>query len=254
MNLGYYAREKKAPDFLFSCSKKFIHAFLEGLYEGDGYDRDGTWEIEIYSEVLAQQVQWLNLFLGRFTSYKTRKDRDGRIVNILAKSTNSLSPDNIPSIVGKYIRKLRKEKSISLIEMARKTRIDSSHLLRIERQKIKSIRKSSLIKMANVLGNPTRLTRLLNSDLCWLKIKEIKDLKKNEKVYDFEVKPNGKKIENFLGGNSGILLHNSGYMSDPKTQDFLDKYHEKFPHLFRKKWKSYTRAQEKKKQTRLGDY
>ena len=46
----------------------------------------------------------------------------------------------------------------------------------------------------------------------------------------------------------------SGYMSDPKTQDFLDKYHDKYPHLFRKKWKSYIRAQEKKKQTRLGDY
>tara|TARA_Y100000310_G_C20704331_1_gene833701 strand:- start:29437 stop:30105 length:669 start_codon:yes stop_codon:yes gene_type:complete len=46
----------------------------------------------------------------------------------------------------------------------------------------------------------------------------------------------------------------SGYMSDPKTQDFLEQHHDKYPHLFRKKWQSYKNAQEKKKQTSLEDY
>ncbi|HLC88944.1 MAG TPA: ribonuclease HII, partial [Candidatus Nanoarchaeia archaeon] len=34
----------------------------------------------------------------------------------------------------------------------------------------------------------------------------------------------------------------SGYMPDPKTQQFLNDYHDKFPHLFRKKWQSYVDA------------
>ena len=46
----------------------------------------------------------------------------------------------------------------------------------------------------------------------------------------------------------------SGYMSDKKTQNFLDNYHDKYPHLFRKKWKSYTTVEEKKKQSSLGDF
>ncbi|MBT5739714.1 ribonuclease HII [Candidatus Woesearchaeota archaeon] len=46
----------------------------------------------------------------------------------------------------------------------------------------------------------------------------------------------------------------SGYMSDPKTKDFLEKYHDKFPHLFRKKWKSFINVEEKKKQSSLGDF
>ncbi len=46
----------------------------------------------------------------------------------------------------------------------------------------------------------------------------------------------------------------SGYMSDQKTQDFLEKYHDKHPELFRRKWKSYTNVLEKKKQSQLGDF
>ena len=46
----------------------------------------------------------------------------------------------------------------------------------------------------------------------------------------------------------------SGYMSDKKTQDFLEKYHDKHPELFRKKWKSYSNAVEKKRQSSLSDF
>ena len=46
----------------------------------------------------------------------------------------------------------------------------------------------------------------------------------------------------------------SGYMSDPKTQDFLDKYHDQYPELFRKKWQSYKDAVERKKQKKLGEF
>ena len=46
----------------------------------------------------------------------------------------------------------------------------------------------------------------------------------------------------------------SGYMSDPKTKDFLDKYHEEHRHLFRKSWRSYKNVEEKKRQSNLTDF
>jgi len=46
----------------------------------------------------------------------------------------------------------------------------------------------------------------------------------------------------------------SGYMSDPKTQEFLEKYYDKYPHLFRNGWQSYKDIEEKKKQKRLGEF
>ncbi|MBI2662235.1 ribonuclease HII [Candidatus Woesearchaeota archaeon] len=46
----------------------------------------------------------------------------------------------------------------------------------------------------------------------------------------------------------------SGYMSDPKTQEFLEKHHETYAHLFRKSWQSYKTAEDKKKQKTLGEF
>lgn len=46
----------------------------------------------------------------------------------------------------------------------------------------------------------------------------------------------------------------SGYMSDPKTKEFLEKYHEKHAHLFRRRWQSYINVEEGKKQKKLGEF
>ncbi|MEW5897293.1 MAG: ribonuclease HII [Nanoarchaeota archaeon] len=46
----------------------------------------------------------------------------------------------------------------------------------------------------------------------------------------------------------------SGYMSDPKTREFLENYYDKFPQLFRRRWQSYKDTEEKKKQKTLGEF
>ncbi|MFH1972000.1 MAG: ribonuclease HII [archaeon] len=42
---------------------------------------------------------------------------------------------------------------------------------------------------------------------------------------------------------------NSGYPSDPKTKEFLKKYHKKYPEIFRHSWSSYQKLQDN--QTKL---
>jgi len=46
----------------------------------------------------------------------------------------------------------------------------------------------------------------------------------------------------------------SGYMSDPKTVAFLEKYYEKYEHLFRKSWLPYKDKVNKKFQSKLEDF
>lgn len=46
----------------------------------------------------------------------------------------------------------------------------------------------------------------------------------------------------------------SGYMSDPKTASFLEKYYEKHSELFRKSWMPYQDKMNKKFQSRLEDF
>ncbi len=46
----------------------------------------------------------------------------------------------------------------------------------------------------------------------------------------------------------------SGYMTDPKTVDFLEKHYEKYPNLFRKSWLPYQDILNKKFQKKLEDF
>jgi len=57
------------------------------------------------------------------------------------------------------------------------------------------------------------------------------------------------KIKTDIGLDFG-----SGYLTDPKTQDFLKNHHEQYAHLFRKSWKSYKNVEEEKKQKSLTEF
>ena len=46
----------------------------------------------------------------------------------------------------------------------------------------------------------------------------------------------------------------SGYLTDKKTQDFLENYHQQYSHLFRKEWKSYQNIEKKKRQKTLQNF
>jgi ribonuclease HII len=46
----------------------------------------------------------------------------------------------------------------------------------------------------------------------------------------------------------------SGYLTDPKTQHFLQNHYDKFPHLFRQTWSTIKKLQEAKMQKKLADF
>lgn len=46
----------------------------------------------------------------------------------------------------------------------------------------------------------------------------------------------------------------SGYMSDPKTQEFLKKHYKTHSHLFRRSWQSYKDVEINAQQKRLGEF
>jgi ribonuclease HII len=95
---------------------------------------------------------------------------------------------------------------------------------------------------------------LFKSDIQLVKVVKIEDTKRFEPVYDIEVKPKGRFIENFLGGLSGVILHNSGYPSDPKTINFLKKWYKEngdFPSIARKSWKTLKKIKDEFSQKKL---
>lgn len=98
------------------------------------------------------------------------------------------------------------------------------------------------------------LVDLADTDLRLIKVSRIEDTGRVEPVYDLEVKPGGLRVENFLGGSSGIFLHNSGYASDPKTISFLKEWykaHGSFPPIVRASWRTLRRIKEEVSRSRL---
>ena len=57
------------------------------------------------------------------------------------------------------------------------------------------------------------------------------------------------KIKKKIGIDFG-----SGYTSDERTVEFLKKYWDKYPSIFRKKWISYEKVVKSKGQKKLGDF
>lgn len=243
---GNSAYTKEVPEFVFSANKAMIKTFLDGLYEGDGYDKDGNWEIELRSEKIIKQLQWLNLMINTFSASRKRYTKPAFISHNMSKSTNSLSPDSIPAIVGKYIKKLREKNRITQSELAKKAGIRIETISAVENTVNDSVQKQIIMKIAKVLPDKI-LDKLLNANICWLKIKEMKFIEK-DKVYDLGVAYRG--VENFLGGNAGVILHNSGYPSDPMTQLFVQKNWNKYG-FFRTSWETYKALVKGKAQTKL---
>ena len=56
-------------------------------------------------------------------------------------------------------------------------------------------------------------------------------------------------IKNEIGIDFG-----SGYMSDPKTKDFLEKYFDKYAHLFRRTWQPYKDMEMARDQKKLVEF
>ena len=59
-----------------------------------------------------------------------------------------------------------------------------------------------------------KLRRLTDGDLLWDEVVEVRDTGIVERVFDLEVRPGGRKIENFLAGRGGVFVSNTAGFID----------------------------------------
>jgi dCTP deaminase len=59
-----------------------------------------------------------------------------------------------------------------------------------------------------------RLDRLVDGDLLWDEVVEVRDTGGSEPIFDLEVRPGGRKIENFLAGAGGVFVSNTAGFVD----------------------------------------
>jgi len=242
-NLKEKSKEKKIPNFCYFAPVEFICNLVRGFALGDGSEyldktkRDYNWRLYTNSKELAEGLNILLLRLGILAKFEIdRKDKYNPKWNknyvlsisgienlrkfyqlILNKKfkgeLKNSGREKIPKII-KSLKDLIKNQGLkkkdleelgiyqgNLDRCVRKNNI-SSHLLKEILEKLEKRIKHPLIKNLKIL---------LEGDLYWDPIKSIKKVKVPKYVYDFEVNVEGELVENFLGGQGLVSLHNTAY-------------------------------------------
>ncbi|MBU2635427.1 hypothetical protein KJ841_03095 [Patescibacteria group bacterium] len=237
------ASNKNIPSIVFSASKNYRVAFLEGYIAGDGWrDKDnlksGTVSMRSTSQNLIKDLELLYLSLGKNVSIY-EKPYNGQPV-LLPQGTyttnvsdcwdiRELSKNARNTIFGMPTKGIQEE----LQDRIRKTNLNMQKIRNITNfdlwfsfNRAKTITLHNLLKI-NKLLQSKKINKLLKSDLAWDEIAEIKKDKTPQDVYDIEVRPQGKIVENFLG-EGGVIYHNSVLAKVTRDRMML-KYHKKYP-------------------------
>jgi len=236
------SNEKKMPNFMFSSNLDCVAGVLKGYYVGDGsyYSNNdkSDYSIRLYTNS-KELSEGLNLLLLRFGILtKIREDKkskynskwnDNHIISITGAENletfftdilkEKLQLDNVHSgrytitVFPKLIKQIMKKHGIKPADInIHKDSFNKN--VRINRISIQYLREI-VHKLCNHIKEHdetlNRLKTLVDSDIYWDKVKTVKKLKPTRYVYDFEVDVKDDVVNNFLGGNGLVCLHNTSY-------------------------------------------
>jgi SpoVK/Ycf46/Vps4 family AAA+-type ATPase len=207
--LGFndHAREKKIPSFVFNVSKEKLATFLKGYISGDGTLNTKTYspqvEITTYSKNIAHDIPYLLLFFGIVA--KIYEEKDGRFRICISDKHNLerfleigfLNPSKNKKIE-QYVNYCKEEGRIERVPLGV---IKSKIIINSSYDGLKSIGKNILLRM----DIPLNLRKILEGNIFFDEIVEIKEIEAPEYVYDVEVE----NTHNFIAGFGGIFAHNS---------------------------------------------
>ena len=208
------ARNKVCPQFIFSLPKNQLSAILKGYFTGDGsiYNNQHgvpTIEAGTESEKLADDLMYLLLYFGIIAKRYERIEENRHQHRICFTGANNLT----------------KFKEISFLDDSKNDNIET-YLNKINWRRYQQIPLTSEIK--NIISNINQLNpwsnsttiggnilsefvdnqavqSLINNDIAWDLVEEVKEVENEEFVYDISVSP----CENFVGGFGGIFAHNT---------------------------------------------
>ena len=243
LNLKGKSWQKSIPSFAYFSFKEFVAGLLKGFFGGDGSkyikQEKSDYNIRLYtnSEELKDGLNLLLLKLGILAKIKedkkdrTHKNRRRNYILVISGIENlqkfyqlvlekefkgkvkNSGREKIPQII-QNLKRLVKNAGLKKEELeklgiwqgtfdrcVRKNSISLNHL------------KEVIEKLSEKIKDPLleNLKILVEGDLYWDPIKSIKKIETPKYVYDFEVDVEGDLVQNFLGGEGLVCLHNTAY-------------------------------------------
>ncbi|HII53403.1 TPA: AAA family ATPase, partial [Candidatus Micrarchaeota archaeon] len=219
LGLEHGAERKKAPVAVFSLDRLRLAAFLRGYFSGDGtvYENQkgiGTVEACTASKTLASQLLYLLLYFGIVATVREKMEWSGALMYRIFLTGEPFRGFGQIGFLDD-MRNKRYECALEAGSWHRDVQIPLSGELK--EWVFRNLKKYSeagsatigrqilLMKHTKLGASSTSLEKVVNGDIYWDRVEEIRQVADEEFVYDISVEP----CQNFAGGFGGIFAHNS---------------------------------------------
>ena len=223
MGTGGKAPTKRVPPAVFGWSRPLVEAFLAGVVDGDGSVDGGRTSVWTTSAGLVGDLLLLFTRLGRRAGSCRRPARGNAVPRwqVYAPDDEHKLLTSVP-LPDELLVALRG--AAGLTQAAAAQLAGYSHptdLDNIERRRGRdAVRRSTLGRIrdayveAGASDDLATLDRLVDGDLLWDEVVAVHDTGVTETIFDLEVRPSGRKIENFLAGSGGVFVSNTAGFID----------------------------------------
>lgn len=221
--------EKTVPERAWNWSDDVLESLLEGLLDGDGCRREDRDTLYTTNEDLADRVLYLVSRLGLLGSAYSR-DRETYIEPsdvhnestewAIDVRTDAHKRGQYVPVPSELLRSLRTDAGLRMVDAADAMGYASkSSISNVENEEYGSVKRSTLRRFRDVYAEHgadiDRLDHLLEGDVRFEEVVRVAETDRVEPTYDLEVQPNGRTIENFIGGRGGVFLSNTAGLCDP---------------------------------------
>jgi deoxycytidine triphosphate deaminase/intein/homing endonuclease len=221
LGTGEYAVGKRVPPVVFGWPTPLIESFLEGLVDGDGSREEYRTSVWTCSDGLVEDLLVLAPRLATRAAVSTRTRGESRLHQVYFAINEHKLLTAVP-LPNEMLRQLRESCRLDQQTAAHKAGYsNSSDLNNIEQRWGRdAVRRTTLARLDRIYREAGdaelahRLTRLVEGDLIWDRVVEVVDTGAVEPIFDLEVRPNGRKIENFLAGSGGVFVSNTAGFVD----------------------------------------
>jgi deoxycytidine triphosphate deaminase/intein/homing endonuclease len=222
LGAGGKAPTKRVPPVVFGWPDELVAAFLDGLVDGDGSTSGGRTSVWTTSDGLVSDVLLLFARLGLRAASCCKTTKKLPRWQVYAPDGEHKLLTSVP-LPDELLRRLRAETGLTQVVAARRAGYrHASDLNNIERRSGRDAVRFSTLRRLHAVYSTHRpsnsglglLSRLVDGGLAWDRVVEVVDTGRVERIYDLEVRPEGRKIENFLAGSGGVFVSNTAGFID----------------------------------------
>ena len=216
LDAGGKAVEKRVPAAVLGWPDSLLEEFVAGFVAGDGSEEETRISLWTSSPRLVDDMLYVLARLHRRASASFRS-RPGTVglhqVSVPHREHKLLTTVPLPNEMLIAIRR-----RLGLDQKTASEQLGFTHatdLNNVERRAGRdAVRLATLRRFQAAYGDDPRLDRLTNGGLLWDRVVEVRDTETWEAIYDIEVRPGGRKIENFVAGFGGVFVSNTAGFVD----------------------------------------